>query len=820
MTESNPGNFKGLSSAEAASLLRAHGPNDIRPKKRLLWISRFFEVLSEPTLLILLAVLAFYLVIGSKGEAALLGVFVLIVISVTYVEEMRTHNAVEALAAFASPRAMVLRDGQWSRISGMEVVPGDLINSREGDRVAADARLLESHDLKVDESLLTGESQAAQKVVENGSPEGELNLYAGSLILQGQAVARVTATGLNTKVGRLSSSLEEIEPEPTPFQRSISRLVRVLGGVAAISCVSVVVINWLRGLSPAEALLQGLTLAIATVPEELPVILAVFMAMGARRLAKEGVLATRVPAVETLGAVTLLAVDKTGTLTKNEMRLKEALPLFGASMAQLLKTAAEASEIEPFDPMERSILERAGKVSGELTHEYALSGRPPRMGHVWDGVRVAAKGSVEGILQHCLLDEASAGEARALEKSLAKAGLRVLAVAAAPLEGPPPKELPLGLRLLGLLAFEDPLRDGVAEAMASAKSAGIRVVMMTGDSAATAGAIAGQAGLENPGRVLEGAQLEQEPGEIPRMAREVSVFARMAPEHKLILVQAWSRHGEVVGMTGDGVNDAPAIAQAHVGIGLGQRGTDVAREAAAIVLTDDSFISLVKGVELGRQITRRILRAALFVLAVHVPIIAVVLACLAFDLPPMIEAAQIAFLELFIGPTCSVIFERAPDEKGVMQAPPRNPRAPLLSWKSSARAILQGLVIFAGVMGLYAWALKANPAAVSQARSEAFFTLLAADFMLCWTMLSPRPFWEKERWVNGMFWMLVGAVLGVLALLLRLPLTSSLFHMSWLGPAELLQGLGVAMLCTLWVEAGKLRPQARSGPGSSASSSQ
>jgi Ca2+-transporting ATPase len=802
---SGAGEARGLSAAQAQALLREHGPNDFRPRRRLEWLRRLGGVLSEPTLLVLLAVLAFYLAIGSKGEAALLGAFVAIVISVTYFEELRTQRAVEALASFASPRAVLLRDGAWQRIPGIEAVPGDLLKAGEGDRVPADARLLEAHDLKLDESLLTGESQAAERVLENGAPEEERLLRAGTLVLQGHAIALVTATGRNTAIGRLSRSLAEIRPEPTPFQKSAGRLVRLLGVVAALACLSVVLLNWRRGLPLAESVLQGLTLAIATVPEELPVILAVFMAMGARRLAREGVLAARVAAVETLGALTLLAVDKTGTLTKNEMRLKQALPLFGADEASLLRSAAEASELEPFDPMERAILARSGAAQGELSHEYALAGRPPRMGHVWDQKRVAAKGSVEGILQHCVLGGEQLRQVRELEQAWAAEGLRVLAVAAGSLDGPPPAELPHGLRLLGLLAFEDPLREGVAEALASAKLAGIRVVMMTGDSAATAQAIAAQAGMDGAAKVVEGSLLESEPGRIPELAREVSVFARMAPEHKLILVQAWSRQGEVVGMTGDGVNDAPAIAQAHVGIGLGKRGTDVAREAAAIVLSDDSFLSLLKGVELGRQITGRILRAALFVLAVHVPIIALVLCCLLFKLPPLIEAAQIAFLELFIGPTCSVIFERAPGQAGLMQAPPRDPKAPFLAWKPSLKAMLQGLAIFAGVMFFYLHGLATASAGL--ARSQAFFALMLADFLLCWTMLSERPFWAKERWNNGAFWILSAGVLGLLLLLLRMPLTSSLFHMAW--PGGLGAALALAAACTLWNEAAKALPHGK-----------
>jgi Ca2+-transporting ATPase len=791
--------FHGLSNTVAARLLREHGPNDIHPPQGAAWLRRLGRVLSEPTLLALLAVLALYLTMGSLGEAALLGAFVALVLAITYVEESRTEHAVEALGRLASPRAVALRDGAWTRIAGVDVVPGDLLRLAEGDRVPADLQILEAHDFRVDESLLTGESAA---VFKQGGPGEDAGAFAGCRVLGGQALGRVTATGLGTRVGRLSLGLASIEADPTPFQRAAEGVVRWLGWVGGFSCLAVVGLGLGRGQSFTAALLQGLTLAVAMVPEELPVILTVFMAMGSRRLARHRVLVQRLPAVETLGAISVLAVDKTGTLTANHMALKALWPAPGGSEAALLAAAARACEPDAFDPMERALLERAGKPGGTLLKEYELQGQPPRMGHLWSGGVLSVKGGLEGVLEHCASEPAAWEQARAEATRLASQGLRVLGVAEGLVHGQP-DALPGGLRLLGLVAFEDPLREGIPAALADCQRAGIRVVMMTGDAPETAQSIATQAGFRRPERVALGSELA-DPARAAELARDCDIFARMAPEHKQTLVRLWSAAGEVVAMGGDGVNDAPALAQAHVGVAMGQRGTDVAREAAGVVLVDDSFTSLVEGVRLGRDTTRRILQAADFVLAVHVPIVGLVLYCLLLDLPPLVSAAQVAFLELFIGPTCSVVFERALSEGDPMSGPPRDPREPFLGRSRLLRALFQGALI----LGVIAWVYRAQLSSgvpVPEARSLAFSALMLADLLLCWTLLSSAPFWKLERWSNAWFWGVSAGVLGLLELLRRLSLTESVLRMPPLDGAGWGHALGLAAAAVLWHEGTKLR---------------
>jgi Ca2+-transporting ATPase len=786
---------EGLSAAQAAEALRRYGPNDIHPPRRGACLRRAGRILREPTLLALLAVLALYLSMGSLGEAALLGVFVALVLAITYIEETRTENAIEALSRFASPRAVALRDGRWTRIAGLEVVPGDLLRLGEGDRIPADAELLEAHDFRVDESLLTGESAAVFKRVDGE----EARVWAGCRVLGGQALARVTATGLTTRVGRLSLSLSSIEPEPTPFQRAAESMVRGLGWIAAFSCAAVVLLWLRRGEALGPALLQGLTLAVALVPEELPVVLTVFMAMGARRLARHKVLVQHLPAVETLGAITLMAVDKTGTLTANSMRLTHVLPAPGVDESALLAAAARACEPEPFDPMERALLERAGIPAARLIKEYELQGRPPRMGHLWDNGHLSVKGGLEGVLEHCADERDVFAWARTEAGRLASQGLRVLGVADGRIETCP-AALPGNLRLLGLVAFEDPLREGIPAALRACQRAGIRVVMLTGDAPETARAIAVQAGFARPERVALGSDLD-DPARAAALAREVDIFARLAPEHKQTLVKLWSEQGQVVAMGGDGVNDAPALAQAQVGVALGQRGTDVAREAADVVLVDDSFTSLVEGVRLGRDTTRRILAAAVFVLAVHVPIVGLVLGCLLADLPPLLNAAQVAFLELFIGPACSAVFERARIGSDPMDGPPRDPAQPFLTLARIRDAVVQGGVILV-VVGL-AYARSLPVLGLDVARSLAFTALLLADFLLCWTLLSPAPFWKAERWTHPWFWSVSAGVMALLELLRRLPWTEHVLRMPPLDADGWAWALTLAALATLWHEVPK-----------------
>ncbi len=821
----------GLSHAQAKSRLEEDGPNELSPPhKRTIW-HILSDLVREPMLQLLLAAGAIYLLLGDRGEALMLLAFVLLTVVISVSQEQRTERVLEALRDLTSPRALVLRAGEALRIPGREVVRGDLLLLTEGDRVAADALLLQANDLQCDESLLSGESLPVAKLAAlAGQAEAEQHsVLAGSLVVSGQGRARVTATGPRSAIGRIGKSLAEIEAPPTPLHLQTRRLVRVFSILGlSLSAVLVLVYGWLRG-DWLAGLLAGISLAMSMLPQEFLLILTVFMAMGAWRLSRQRVLSRRSATIETLGSATVLCTDKTGTLTANKMAVAELTVLL-ADSAQLenwaaatqalpesfdvlLEYAILASERDPFDPMERALLDlgraqlpsTALHPSWPLLHEYALSPALPAMTHVWraEGAAqvVAIKGGLEAVMALCRLTAAQTLALSQQAEAMATRGLRVLAVArAAWTDAPWPSE-PSGFEfeMLGLTAFADPLRPEVPAAIAECRAAGLRVLMVTGDHPATAMAIAAQAGLAQSEEALTGADMALlSAADLDRRLQTTQVFARIKPEQKLALVQALKAQGEVVAMTGDGVNDAPSLKAAHIGIAMGGRGTDVAREASSLVLLDDNFAAIVQAVRLGRRIFDNLRKAMAFVLAVHVPIAGLSLLPLLLGWPLILSPVHIAFLELLIDPVCSVVFEAEAEESDVMQRPPRDPAAPLFSSALLTWSLLQGLLILAAVGAWFA-GLLAYGVAPEQARALAFVALVACDVAL---ILANRSLsgpmiaaWFRPNRMLG--WMLAATAL-LLCLALGLAPLRSVFRFE-LPPAELLAaalalGFGVLLL--------------------------
>jgi Ca2+-transporting ATPase len=825
---------KGLSPAQAAQRLKDDGPNELNPpKKRTVW-HILADLAREPMLQLLLAAGAIYLLLGDRGEALMLLAFVLLTVIISVSQEQRTERVLEALRDLTSPRALVIRDGETLRIAGREVVRGDLLLLTEGDRVAADALLLQANDLQCDESLLSGESLPVAK---RPSVAGEIaaeshRVFAGSLVVGGQGRARVTATGPRSEIGRIGKSLAEIEAPPTPLHRQTRRLVRVFSILGlSLSAALVLIYGLLRG-DWLAGLLAGISLAMSMLPQEFLLILTVFMAMGAWRLSRQKVLSRRSATIETLGSATVLCTDKTGTLTVNKMAVAEmAVPLAGAAglqlwaaktqdlpseFHQLLEFAVLASELDPFDPMERALLalgqarlpSAALHPSWSLLHEYALSAALPAMTHVWraDGATqvVAIKGAVEAVLALCRL---TASQAQALTQqadAMAARGLRVLAVARASWAGEPWPDEPAGFEfeLLGLTAFADPLRPEVPAAIAECRAAGLRVLMVTGDHPATAMAIAAQAGLAQSEAALTGAAMvAMSAADLDRQLRTQHVFARIKPAQKLALVEALKAQGEIVAMTGDGVNDAPSLKAAHIGIAMGGRGTDVAREASSLVLLDDNFGAIVQAVRLGRRIFDNLRKAMAFVLAVHVPIAGLSLLPLLFGWPLILSPVHIAFLELLIDPVCSIVFEAEPEEADVMARPPRDPALPLFSSGLLGWSLLQGALVLLAVGGWFA-GLLAHGVAPESARALAFVALVACDVAL---ILANRSFKGPllAAWLrpNAMLAWVLAATACLLALALGLAPLRAVFGFE-LPPTELLAAsLALGFVVLLGLEA-------------------
>ena len=810
-----------MTTDEARARLAAEGPNALPAARRGTLVAIALEVMREPMFLLLAAAAAVYLVLGDVREALVLAASVVVVVAITVAQRRKTERALEALRDLSSPRASVLRDGVARRIAGADVVRGDLLLLAEGDRVPADGQLVWVNDLTVDESLLTGESLPVEKRVVATEAERAGRVYSGTLVTRGQARALVSATGPRTEFGRIGLSLASLDAEPTMLQRETARVVKLIALIALVLCVIVALLYFaLRGDALA-GVLAGLTLAMAILPEEFPVVLTVFLALGAWRIGRRGVLTRHMPAVEMLGAATVLCVDKTGTLTENRMALAETRAAPGATETALLEAAALACELDPFDPMDRAILAgaqtrapRASELrsSWRLERDYPLTPDFRAMCHAWRApdraLRLAIKGAPETVLALCDLDETELRLALAAAQEAAARGLRLLAVAAADWQGADAPAHPRTVRFtsLGFVALADPLRASVPAAVAECRRAGIRVVMITGDYPGTARAIAEQAGLAAHAEVLSGEALAAMSDEaLAQAVRRVNVFARILPDQKLRLVSALKAAGEVVAMTGDGVNDAPALKASHIGIAMGRRGTDVAREAAALVLLEDDFGSIVETVRMGRRIYENIRNAMRYIIAVHVPTVGMSFLPLVFGWPLFLFPVHVVFLEFVIDPACSVVFEAEASEENAMERPPRDPRTPLFDAQMLATGLGLGASVLATVFCVYWWGRGAG-LGDDELRALGFAAIVFGNLAL---ILANR---SSERSIaatlarpNPALWWVILGTLGALAAVVYVPALAEVFRFAPLEAPDVLIALAAGAGGVLWFEILKLR---------------
>ncbi len=841
---------QGLSQQEAAARLARDGYNELPSAKPRTLFAIAANVVREPMFLLLMACGSAYLLLGNQREALMLLGFVVVVVAISFVQERKTERALEALRDLSSPRALVIRDGAQRRIPGREVVRGDLLVLAEGDRVAADAVLLHGVSLAADESLLTGESVPVRKQQSGlpvpaamGAPGGDdlPFLFSGTLIVQGQGIAVTLTTGAQTVMGGIGRTLAAVKHEPTHIQRETGRIVKRLAWLGLALSLLVALLygstrgEWLAGV------LAGITLAMAILPEELPVVLTIFLGLGAWRVAQKRVLTRNVPAIEMLGAATVLCSDKTGTLTENRMELAQlyagdtfldlaapaALPL-PETFHELLEFGRLASHRDPFDPMEKAIRETIEATLAGTEHihrdwslvdEYPLSRELLAMSRVWrspdrEHYVIAAKGAPEAIVDLCHCDPAAAERIGAQAQALAERGLRVLGVAKAAFRESelPPIQHDFNFRFVGLLGLADPVRAAVPAAIAEAHSAGVRVVMITGDFPATASNIAAGVGITAPERYLTGAELDElSDAELQRRVGEVNVFCRVVPAQKLRLVQAFKAGGAIVAMTGDGVNDAPALKAAHIGVAMGGHGTDVARESADLVLLDDDFTSLVAAVRSGRRIFDNLRKAIAFVIAAHIPIIGLSLIPVLLGWPLVLMPVHILFLQLIIDPACSVVFEAEPEEEDIMRRPPRAPGAPLFDRATVVFGLLQGTALLLVVLAIYAVTLyRGQGEAV--ARALTFTTLVIASIGLILANRSrTRPLLALLRRPNRALWWVVGGTSILLGLVLYVPLLRELFYFGVLHAGDMFIALLAAALGVAAFEAAKRTPLCRDG---------
>ena len=826
--------IRGLSEKEVQDRLKVEGYNELPRPDRRTPVRIILEVVREPMLALLLAGGAIYLALGDLMEALILLAFATMSVLITVVQETRTERVLEALRDLTSPRALVIRNGERKRIAGREVVRGDFVVLEEGDRVPADALLVQSHDLQTDESLLTGESLPVRKIAGGKlvssiarRPGGDdlPYVFSGSLVVRGAGLGEVIAIGALSEIGKIGQSLRTLETEPPRLQAQTRRLVRVFGVVGgAVSVLAVVLYGTLRG-GWLDAVLAGIALGMSMLPEEFPVVLTVFMAMGAWRISRARVLTRRAAAIEVLGSATVLCTDKTGTLTENRMSVAE-LRLKGGDVFrpqeasgtkmpedfhELVEFGLLASARDPFDPMEKAFhdLGREQLVGTEhlrgsewrLVHAYGLRPGLLAMSHAWQEADdradfvVAAKGAPEAIANLCHLNGADFVALSRSVDAMAAEGLRVLGVARASFAGQPLPESQhdFAFEFLGLVGLADPLRRSVPDAVSECRSAGIKVVMITGDYPATARAIARQAGLDAEVLVTGEELAELSEAELTRRIRTVTVFARIMPEQKLRIVNALKASGEIVAMTGDGVNDAPSLKAANIGIAMGGRGTDVAREASSIVLLDDEFGSIVTAVRLGRRIYDNLRKAMGFILAVHVPIAGLVLLPLLFGLPILIGPVHIAFLEMVIDPVCSLVFEAESEEDDVMRRAPRNPDEPLFSGSMIGWSLLQGafaLLVVAIIFIVALW--RGMPEA--EVRALAFFSLVVVIVSLIFVNRSfSASLITAFRRPNRTLTVVLLAVVTMLGVTLLWPFASELFRFGPLHGDDLTVTLGAGI---------------------------
>ena len=837
---------QGLSENEAAARLRKDGPNELPSAKPRSLLAISMELLREPMLLLLVGAGGVYLLLGELRDSLVLLVSIFVVLGISLYQRQKTERALEALRDLSSPRALVIRDGREKRIAGREVVLGDMVVLSEGDRVPADGVVLLCVSLSIDESLLTGESVPVRKSASTGEkstgrPGGDdlPYVFSGTMVVQGHGVAEIRATGTRTELGKIGTTLETLAPEETSLKKEVGRLVKVLATLGLSVCGLIAILYGLTRGKWLDGLLVGITMAMALLPEEFPVVLTIFMALGAWRIAQKRVLTRQASAIEALGAATVLCVDKTGTLTQNRMSVqrlftsgqylsiidhnRDPLP---KEFHELLEFSILASQRKPFDPMDIAFQQFGERyLAGSehlhtewvLAREYPLSPKLLAVSRAWSvrgqsGFVVAAKGAPAAIAELCRLSPARAEEVKRHAETMAREGLRILGVAKARFQGEPLPDDPhvFPFEFLGLVGLADPVRNEVAAVIQECYRAGIRVVMITGDFAGTAQSIAGQVGLVSREGVITGPELDRmNDEELRRRVASTNIFARVVPGQKLRLIEALKANGEIVAMTGDGVNDAPALKSAHIGIAMGGRGTDVAREAADLVLLDDAFSSIVQAIHLGRRIYDNLKKAMSYILAVHVPIAGLALFPVLLRWPLVLLPVHVVLLELIIDPACSVAFEAEPEEAGLMERPPRDPKQAFFSRKTLLLSLLQGTSVLFIVMGVFVVArMRGEPE--TNVRALTFTTLIVANLAL---ILANRS-WNRIilatlRSPNPALWWIVTGSLGVLGLVLYVPFARELFRFSMLHGNDLLICLAAGLVSVLWFEALKMVTRGR-----------
>ncbi|HEY5749876.1 MAG TPA: cation-translocating P-type ATPase [Chryseolinea sp.] len=813
--------LKGLTVRQVQEARAKYGRNEVIHESNT-FLDTLKGLFKEPMLLLLLVASLLYFISGEIGNGIFMISAIVIVVGISLYQESRSRNALDALKALTLPTSKVIRDGAAIEIKREEIVVGDFMIIEEGSSIPADGVIVQSNDFSVNESILTGESMPVSKYKEAKNNE----VFQGTTVAGGLAICQVTAIGAATSLGKIGKSLESIEEEDTPLQKQIGSFVKKMALAGAIIFFIVWGINFFKSREVLSSLLKALTLAMSILPEEIPVAFTTFMAMGAWRLMKLGIIVKHTKTVETLGSATVICTDKTGTITENRMTLaklyvwstkKMTTPdQAAAAENELITLAMWASEPIPFDPMEIALHDAYGKSvtpdarkDYHMIHEYPLGGRPPMMTHIFEnasGTRiVAAKGAPEAIQQVTDLSEDEKKDVTTAIQALAGEGFRVLAVGVSAFAGSdfPAEQQTLKFRFMGLVAFYDPPKQNIAEVFNSFYKAGIAVKIITGDNAATTSTIARQIHFKGAEKTMDGEELlKLNEAELKAKVMEVNIFTRMFPDAKLRILNALKANHQIVAMTGDGVNDGPALKSAHIGIAMGKKGTEIAKEVSSLILSDDNLGKMVDAIAMGRRIYSNLKKAIQYIISIHIPIILTVFipVVLGWIYPSIFTPVHVIFLELIMGPTCSIIYENEPTENNTMKQKPRPFTTTFFSLRELSTSILQGLVITVGTLAVYQYAVS-HGYDEDLTRTMIFITLIVANVLLT---LVNRSFYYSIlttlRYKNNMVLVIIGITLALTALLLFVPPLTRFFRFEMVNGFQLSLAIGAGCISVVWFE--------------------
>lgn len=827
--------FKGLTTEEAIKIQEKLGKNQLEPEKKENFFNKILHVIAEPMFLLLIIAATIYFILGEPKDGAIMLIFVIGIIGIETIQEWKTDKTLKALKDLSAPQVKVLRDGYEKVINSSDLVPGDIMYISEGVKVPADGIILRASTLSIDESSLTGEAEAVWKTSTKNHNHKSTDYwrkdycYAGTLVAQGTGTILVDKIGLKTEYGKIGKDVISAPNNPTPLQKQTGKLVKLCTIIAAALFIIVCIVTYFnipnRTFSGRiiESILSGVTLAMAMIPEEFPVILTVFLSMGAWRLAKKHSLVRKSPSVETLGAVSVLCADKTGTITMNKMTVKDTWSLTG-NTKELVKIMGMGCKPDAYDPMEKSMLSFSKDhgitknilFGGKLIKEYAFTDELKMMGHVWEmdnNIIIAAKGSPERILTICNLTANDRKIVKNKILEMSKQGLRVIAVGQMILNNIsdiPSSLKDCNLELCGLIGLVDPPRESIKEDIKTCIKAGVRVVMITGDSGITASSIANQINIPNCNKIITGDEINKmNDRELREKVKEVSIFSRVVPEHKMRIVKAFKENGEIVAMTGDGVNDAPALKHADIGIAMGKRGSEVSREAADLILLDDNFSTIVQTIKNGRRIYDNIRKAVGYVFTIHIPIAFGALLAPMLKISPsnlLLLPIHVVLLELIIDPTCSIVLERQPAEEDIMERKPRNPKEGILTAKTLFKSVMQGITIFGASFGTYFAFLSKNPNNAPLARAMGLTIIFLANILLVYVNSSNSDFAAKsfiKLIKDKVMWFInLGTITGLIVILYT-PLNRFL-KLAPLSLAQFTLAVLIAFASVIWYELYKI----------------